>query len=225
MPSYRFPSALIALYYSDTNQSPWNYPRWQEVTGIKHGLFPEDDALLPHGWDRSAAKEILSFFEQFKQIKGEDDRKRFASKIGQPVHPGRDKWLKFCTWLWQKAKLTTIIVDAMRTGGYHPIDILRNSPAMPGQPQSFPHYGDYLSSLGDIVGSALFGDEALNLNVGNGVVLSHLRGPLTGFIARVWEGLKSTHNTTMSKLPVFEAEAERALKGKSFQRHSYYSGS
>ena len=169
------------------------------------------------------ANDIKTFFEKYKTISGEEERKRFAGKSqGQDVYAGRDKWIAFCTSLWRNAKLHSIIVDTIRKGGLHPVDLMRNIPQTSAASETFPNYSDYISSLVDFVASALFGDEALIPNVGNngfGVVQPHLRAPLHGFVARSWEALRVSHNSSKEKLPVLEATAITKLKGKS--SHSF----
>jgi TATA-binding protein-associated factor len=215
MPTYRFPAALITLYYSDEEHPPWCYSRWQEITGIKDGLFPKDDALLPGGWDRTTAGEVSSFFDRFKQIKGEEERKKFVSRSpGQDVHPGREKWHTFCTSLWKRTKLHTIIVGAFRTAGLHPVDIFRS---LPGESNVFPPLAHYMAPLVDAVAIAIFGHEATFGGNGNLKVtpLPHLCAPLHGFVMRSWDALKMAHNNSSQKLPNLEAEANSKLEGKS----------
>ena len=56
MPSHTAASALIKLYFLDG--IPWKYPKWMEITGVKHGLFPSDDALLPPTWQGAGGARL-----------------------------------------------------------------------------------------------------------------------------------------------------------------------
>ena len=48
MLSLSIDSIFIHLYY--LNGTFWNWPVWQDYTGISNSLFLEDDNKLPHGW-------------------------------------------------------------------------------------------------------------------------------------------------------------------------------
>jgi hypothetical protein len=87
---------------------------------------------------------------------------------------------------------------------------------------AFPNYSDYVSSLVDLVAAAIFGYEAMIPNVGSngfGVVQPHLRAPLHGFVARSWEALRNTHQSSKSRLPTLEVTAEEKLKGENFYHY------
>ena len=54
MPTLPISHTLINLH--KCNGTPWQWPAWQNLTGIHHGLFLNDDALLPNNL---TCKDIL----------------------------------------------------------------------------------------------------------------------------------------------------------------------
>ena len=66
MPSHTIHSTLTQMYFAKEHASAlWDYPVWQELTGVHHGLFPADNNKLPAGWTRQTATDITSYFDQF----------------------------------------------------------------------------------------------------------------------------------------------------------------
>jgi hypothetical protein len=76
MPSHTASSALIKLFSCDG--APWQWPAWQERTGILHGLFPDDNSKLPKGWTRKDAVDIQSYFRAYHLLLNEDKKLAFA---------------------------------------------------------------------------------------------------------------------------------------------------
>ena len=66
MPGHTYTSTLIAAYCFDG--TPWNWPIWQDLTCIHHGLFPADDANLLYGWTRQNASDVKAFFNVYDWI-------------------------------------------------------------------------------------------------------------------------------------------------------------
>lgn len=96
MPSHTAASAFVKLF--ELNGAPWDWPAWQDRTGIRHGLFPTDDAKLPPGWTRKDATDVHSYFRAYNALSTETKKLQFATKTkGGSSHPGRDIWYSFVT--------------------------------------------------------------------------------------------------------------------------------
>ncbi|KAJ3557756.1 hypothetical protein NP233_g11663 [Leucocoprinus birnbaumii] len=154
MPSQTPAGALVRLYAED--EAPWNWPAWQELTNVHHGLFPPDDENLPEGWTRQNANDVLSYFNAYMRFDREEDRVQFAEeRMGNSQYPGRDFFKKWVKDKWKKWGIHNIIVEALQEAGIHPATILRGSPGIP-----WPCANDYVASVLDSLGLTLFGDEA-----------------------------------------------------------------
>ena len=49
MVSQTIHGAMTEMHHADPDHPPWNFPTWQIVTKISHGLFPKEDDKLPEG--------------------------------------------------------------------------------------------------------------------------------------------------------------------------------
>jgi TATA-binding protein-associated factor len=56
----------------------WNWNHWQELTGITHGLFPDDDRHLPAGWTRVNALDVKSYFTEYNALATEELKMKFS---------------------------------------------------------------------------------------------------------------------------------------------------
>lgn len=123
MPSHTASSALISLYFAKEG-TPWQYEVWKDITGIHHGLFPEDDALLPAGCTREQSNNLSSYFSRYNNISGEEAKIKFAGgRTGGDVVPGRDFWRKFVNSHWRKWRIHARITEAFTEGEVHPFTI------------------------------------------------------------------------------------------------------
>jgi hypothetical protein len=145
-------SALIKAYF--LGGFPWNWLTWQNITGVKHGLFPIDDALLPKGWTRQDALNIRSFFDQYNLQPNEDQKIKFTSSSNKLIL-GRTKW---CSWVssnWETWDVHAQIVEGLRQHSIHPISFIVTS----GDMDTWPNSSHYIPIALDTIGLSLFGPE------------------------------------------------------------------
>jgi hypothetical protein len=203
MPSPSISYALINLYKFDS--APWKWPAWKNLTGIHHGLFPEDDALLPNDLTRKDVIEIQSYFERFLAVPEEKEKRLKLHNEKAGVVPGRDKWKKWVTAASRQWKLHPVVVDAFDESNINPNDILRA-----GELTDWPEARSYVSSALDTLGTTLFGEESLD-DIGH---LSHpLRASVSIIAQTSWNLLRVQHTRAWKKLAAAEKAAMTAIQG------------
>jgi len=216
MPTHTAASALISFHAY--NGAPWCWPRWQEITGVKHGLFPTDDAQLPKGWTRREAQEIQSYFYQYHQL-SPDERIKFSvnSSSGQVV-PGRSKWNSWVNSNWAKWGIHNSIVTILHDAGCYPLTIA----ATEGSGDVWPDAGTYIPIILDDVALQLFGEEAFS---GSDRLPFLLRRPTTSIIQRSWATIRVRFNRDKARLPEIEQAAVEAFNSMSIRSLSPTSSS
>ncbi|KAF5362324.1 hypothetical protein D9756_002852 [Leucocoprinus leucothites] len=186
MPSHTAASALIKFYYLE-GHPPWCWSKWQDRTGIRHGLFPEDDAKLPEGWSRQDANDVFSYFEAYNRLPTEDAKIKFATRTqGNTHHPGREIWLDFVKEQWAGWRVHDAVITELREWGCHPKSIVRRDRIPPG---SWPDATAYISKILDTLAMRLFGDEAFV--DGSEIFAFEPRKALTIFAQRSWNNVRS----------------------------------
>lgn len=171
---------------------------WQELTGIRHGLFPEEDPKLPPGWTREDAHDIQSWFLLYRDTN--DD------KSGATM-PGKAKWVKFIRGKWEAWKLHSAIVKALRENNVHPIQIATNENSM----DMWPAADNYVASAVEDVGLSIFGKEALGPM---GFFPHHVRKCILVFIQRSWARVRTQVQRDGKRLASLEADAIAAFSGE-----------
>jgi hypothetical protein len=155
MPSQTVAVTLIHLWMLD---APWDYPTWQEITNVYHGLFPENDRFLPKtgkvAWSRTDAQDVESFFKQY-ETRSTGERVKFFQESRLP---GRAIWLKFVTKGWEKWTIHNRIINQLNIHNIHPLKLMLAE----GNVTDWPNASDYLSEALEGIGVDLFGPEALS---------------------------------------------------------------
>lgn len=211
MPSHTTHSALIQMYY-DGDGAPWTFRRWQEICGVIHGLFPDDDNLLPAGFTRSNAQFIASYFDQYNKKPKEDDKIKFsAARTGADSVPGRDYWRLWVTDLWKVAKLHARITEVLSRENLHPLTLALNSKT--GSIDIRPNAMHVLPLAVDAVGKALFGEDSFDRL---GRVKMELRPTTQALITRTWLNLSNQITRSKSRIDKLKGEATQAFESKSF---------
>ncbi|KAH6908973.1 hypothetical protein BKA70DRAFT_1479770 [Coprinopsis sp. MPI-PUGE-AT-0042] len=183
MPSHTPPSCLIKLYHA-VEGAPWIYEEWQGLTGVRFGLFPEDDQHLPHGWTRKNADDVKKYFELYQKEKSEDDKIRFASYRRKKGHvdplPGRVFWREWVTSNYTTHwKIHTVVKDALTDANIHPVQLMVEYDDLETSPSS----EHYLPGIIDTIAPILFGTASLD----NGNrLLRELRTPTVALLGRTW---------------------------------------
>ena len=209
MPTHTLSSALIKLYYASPG-APWVYPTWQDVTGVRHGLFPADDDKLPYGWTRQMAGAIESYFDQYNQRKTEDEKIRFAAarkRAGEDEVAGRPlfrDWVTACYGIWN---VHSIITQAFSEAHVHPIQIMSSNNDL----TNFPSSNTYLPLVIDQIALLLFGPEALDKS---GHLLLALRDSFLVLLQRTWQNCSRQTLRSKNRLVSNEKAAIDAFEGK-----------
>jgi len=209
MPSHTVHSALVQMFLED--ESPWRFPKWQSITGVRHGLFPEDDdSLLPTPWTRADANNVRSYFDQYSKKVKEDDKIKFASaKSGGSEVPGRDFWRKWVTACWRGWKIHSLVIEVLSSENLHPLTLALSSKS--GSLDTWPSATQYVPMAVDPVGTALFGVECLDML---GRVSSELRQTTQALIQRTWLILYNQIQRSKTRVVDLEKQATDAFNGK-----------
>ncbi|KAJ2926192.1 hypothetical protein H1R20_g10908, partial [Candolleomyces eurysporus] len=151
-------SGLLWLYY-DIPGAPWNWSHWQEITGVKHGLFLNDNQKLPSGWTCKMANAIHSYFEAHCALLSEDSKHTFSSGKDQPGDSsGRAQWRSWVVQNWSSWKIQLKIHRAFKDSGclWHQIMVADN---LADFPKEVPLHDAY-----NWIIYTLFGSNGLNVN-------------------------------------------------------------
>lgn len=209
MPSHTVHSALTQMFLEEG--SPWRFPKWQSITGVRNSLFPEDDSLLPTPWTRYDANNVRSYFDQYSKKVKEDDKLKYASaKAGGTQVPGRDFWRKWVTECWKKWKIHSLIVSVLSSENLHPLTLALSSKSC--SLDTWPSATQYVPMAVDPVGRELFGVECLD---DFGRVPSELRQTTQALIQRTWISLNNQMKRSTKRIGQLETQATDAFNGKS----------
>jgi hypothetical protein len=209
MPSHTASSALIKLF--SFNGAPWQWPAWQERTGIHHGLFPDDDSKLPKGWTRKDAVDVQSYFRAYHLLPTEEKKIAFAvnAKGGASAYPGREFWNNFIFRKWDSWNIHTAVIEELKEWGIHPLDILISENSLDAP---WPASDSYLPIILDSLAVKLFGEEAFPN--GSLVLRPTLREAFRIIPQRSWNTIRIQVNTMKNRPVEIEAAAIAAFNGK-----------
>lgn len=209
MPSHTAASTLIKLWTE--NSAPWAFPRWQDITGVHHGLFPLDDTQLPSGLSRSDVVSIQSYFKQYSNIATEDNKIKFARSRRGAAVPGRDIWQRYVQKSIKSWKIHDIIIEGLRQSNVHPIDLLLAS-----NDKQWPLANHYIPLAIDSIGISLFGTEALDEM---DRIPMTFRTALQSLIQCTWNTLRQQITAAMNKLSENQEKAIKSLESMSTSVH------
>ncbi|RXW12447.1 hypothetical protein EST38_g13407 [Candolleomyces aberdarensis] len=182
MPSHTPASALVKLFFAEPG-APWVFPRWLEITQLKHPFNSIRDECLPRDLTRAELSDIESYFSQYNAKATEVEKIKFAMKKkeeGTDTVPGREIWRNWVTKHYSPHwKVHTIIAKILSSQGIHPVQIMEAT----GE-TSPPNNASYLPIVLDAIGRELFGPEALDPNKR---VRIRLREPTLILAQRTWQ--------------------------------------
>ncbi|KXN81813.1 hypothetical protein AN958_03743 [Leucoagaricus sp. SymC.cos] len=210
MPSHTPASALIGIYTLDG--APWEWPVWQERTGIRHGLFPKDDKHLPPGWTRKDAQAVESYFCSYNQLPTEHQKLQFAAKQGNAEHPGRNAWQSFVSRNWNRWGIHNVVVEELRALGVHPAVIIsREESKKKTKNKALQQFtsDSYIPLILDSLGIRLFGEEALMEN--SDLIEMDIRRNLQMIAQRSWSIIRCHANKLKNKQNEIEEMARAAF--------------
>ncbi|KAL0057974.1 hypothetical protein AAF712_015368 [Marasmius tenuissimus] len=204
MPSKTAVQVFLDLYFV-LDGAPWNYRRWQQVTGIYHGLFPESDRELPLGWTRRNAQDVYSFFLAYHRISDSKEQEKF---IKNSPMPGRVFFQKWVTASWPKWNIHDLVCAALRERECHPFQLLRNDNTI----ETFPSSQYHISKVNDDIGMRLLGPDAFRHNSRTlPSIYNDLAFP-SAFIQRSWVRLKQKLERDKTRLVTLGEEATAAYE-------------
>lgn len=209
MPTHTVPSAVIKLW---TLGVPWDYPAWQVATGVQHGLFPDNPALLPKGWTPEDASNVKSYFDQYRLQPTEDDKIAFARQTKGSALPGRKKWRDWISALWRTSRIHERIIAVLHANNCHPLTLAVESS---NGTTSWPMGGTWIPLCLDAVASELFGEDCLDQH---GRLPESLRAPTQALVQRTWTNLTKRLDRGKKRIATLEEEAIQAFDGESSSR-------
>ena len=216
MPSQTVAGALIDLWKLDL---PWSFPRWQEITDIHHGLFQQDDGLLPKigkavAWTRWDAQDVQSFFEQYRALSTDTERANFVARSRGAVLPGRSVWLKFVGKGWARWNIHSRIINQLNIHNIHPLKLMLAEDTI----TDWPSATLYLPEALDDIGVELFGPEALSPVSGR--LPSALRDCVRMLSQQTWLNIRKQVERSHRRIDVLEREALQLVCGWFFKSSS-----
>lgn len=206
MPSHTIQSTLIGLFLT-VNGAPWGFDKWKQITGVSHGLFPDDPFQLPSGWSPEDAEYINQYFDQYEALGSEDEKAKFAasrSNAANTAHvPGRDIFRKWVSRSWGHWRIHAKIEEVLRKNSLHPLILMRAQGTL-----DWPNGCSYIPLVVDPVGKELFGEEALD---SLGLVSPQLRAPMQGLITRTWINTYNQFRRNKTRLADLEKKTTLAF--------------
>lgn len=208
MPTHTAVSALIKLYFA-VKGAPWMFTQWQEITGVRHGLNPDNDEHLPSDLSREEVESIMLYFLQYKEKASEEEKIKFASKAkknGKDPIPGRGLWQSWVTKHYSTHwKVNTRIAKILSSLGLHPEQLMTES----GETTP-PNSSSYLPIALETIARELFGSDALD---SHGRLLSKLREPTLVLAQRTWMLEVKSIGSRKKRVEKLKAKAEETLHG------------
>lgn len=215
MPSHTAQSALIKLYSS--KKTPWEWPVWQDLTGVQHGLFPDEDDKLPRGWTRKNAVDVQSYFRAYDLLPSEDKKIAFAvNSKGSSTYPGREFWNSWVAKQWSNWGIHTIVIDELTEADVHPLHILIREDDIDA---AWPCSDSYIPMILDSLALKLFGEEAFPDGVT--VLKTDLRRCVQIIAQRSWNTVRTQVRTIKNRPKEIEATALAAFEGERFIHSSF----
>ena len=192
---------------------PWSFPKWQEITKIHHGLFPEYDQLLPTigkaiVWTRQDAQDVRSFFEHYKSLSTDAERATFVTQSRGAILPGRSVWLKFVAKGWSKWNIHSIIINQFNLHNIHPLKLMLAENTV----TDWPAATLYLPEALDSIGVDLFGPEVLSPISDR--LPSTIRDCVRMLSQQTWLHIRKQVERSRKKINVLERNALQLVSGK-----------
>ncbi|KAF9455565.1 P-loop containing nucleoside triphosphate hydrolase protein [Collybia nuda] len=212
MPSHTVHSALIQMHLDDG--APWVYPRWMEITGVTHGIFPDEDSPLPKGLTRQDLVYLRSYFDQYGKKVKEDDKIKFASATKNSAQvPGRRIWRQWVTDRWRDWKIHMRIISILKAENLHPISLALSAQEPDAVEMTidtfWPPGKMYIPMAVDSVALELFGMEIQN---SRGAIPPRARGIVQALIQRTWKVIHNQVDRSQGRIRKVEEEAIRAFE-------------
>lgn len=196
----------------------WESSVWQDITGVKHGLFPSDPHLSPPGWVGNDSDNIKSFLDQVGARATEEDKMAFVSQTRGTVLPGRKKWKDWVNALWRSARIHERIITVMSAKHCHPLSL---SLVQTADALTWPAGGLWIPTCVDAIAFELFGQDVLD---DYDRLPGTLRIPTQALVQRTWTYLILRLERAQKRFTTYEQQALEAFNGKvsrSYLVHSF----
>jgi len=183
---------------------PWDIDSWKEITGVSHGLFPEDDSNLPLGISRADANDISTYFDVLSKKATQEQQIQFSR--AKDRYTGRSLWNKWVGKKYAAWRIHDMAVKAMTDSSCHPHMIMQAD-----ELDTWPDTSIVANLAQPGLGLALFGTDGLtSLNM----VKPSLRVLVNAITFRTVDVLKTRFNRICTKAKHYRERAEKAYLGK-----------
>lgn len=124
MPSFSIPSALLAL--ATFSGAPWNWPSWQDITGIMGTPWESDPVTNTMQWTKDTIDAVAAYKSNFTAIQSTVDQQAYGTRRKHDNDAlGRTTWNSFVSTNWERRwKLNTIIDEVLRQVEVDPISVM-----------------------------------------------------------------------------------------------------
>jgi len=208
MPTQTIHQALLEIFFA-IDGAPWIYPRWQQLTDVHNGLFPDDPELSPKGLPLEQKPFVESYFSQYANLRKAEEKQKFASAIKNASSvPGRKFWRDFVTLVVRDSALHRVITQVLTDLSLHPAILVANRKNRSFE--SWPDSRGYLPLAVDGIGEALFGPEAFD---SLGRLEWELREPVLAIAQRTWNNVKNTLSRGSKRTDKYKEDATNAFNG------------
>lgn len=185
----------------------WESPVWQEITGVKHGLFPADRRLSPQGWVGNDSDDIKSFLNQVASKATEEDKIAFVAQTRGTVLPGRKKWKDWVNRLWRKCGIHERIIAIFSAQHCHPLSL---SLVKTGDDVTWPSGATWIPTCLDVIAIELFGTDCLD---DYERLREEFRPTTQALVQRTWSYLTKRLERSQKRFAAYEDKAYEAFNG------------
>lgn len=208
MPHPTIPAAFLQL--TDLG-IPWDFPAWQDATGVTHGLFPDDPTDRPKGWTEEDLANIKSLFSRYRALRSDEKKTNFLRDNNANVLPGRQKWKQWANAIWRSSKSQSKIIAVFTAQNCHPYTRSLAALKATGKTKESritASGAQWIPLCLDAIAIALYGDECLDEH---GYLPETYRTPTQALAQRTWVSLLKRIDRTLVRLPGLEENARDAF--------------
>jgi hypothetical protein len=206
------PTPSIACLVAEATELKilWESEVFQEISGVRYGLFPDNPDLSPSGWKGNDSEDIKSFLTQLAAKPTVDEKVTFVSQNRGTVLPGRKKWKDWVATLWRTARIHERIIAVLTAKQCHPLQIFLADPGH-GDSLTWPPGHLYIPLCLDSIAAELFGAHVLG---DHDRLYGALRPTVQNLVQRTWSYLTLRLDRAQKRFVTYEQEAIEAFNGK-----------
>ncbi|KAG6826080.1 hypothetical protein H0H87_008036 [Tephrocybe sp. NHM501043] len=205
-------SALLELYWATPEPGEmWKWEAWKNITGVHHGLFPDDDSLLPHGWTRANTKVVKSFFDEYKAQPLSQRLPFSLSGKGSQPHPGKTFWTQWVNKRMSRWGIHDSIINELHEAEAHPMVLTIQESSLPNPTMSSLLFDDHIPHIVIPLTKRLFGDDAFKIPDSEFLPIRFKKG-VQALCYRSWDCLRRQIKHLKDKPIEHQKAAEAAFK-------------